>query len=730
MTIEYGHSHFAALLLLFIPLGWWFAYEQKGSFFRYPWIVLVLFYSLLVFTFGRFSLLLALLQLPAIYYFTAGRALKKRRNIFLLLGLVFFCLTAFVVGLSFLDDCAVSEFKLQLCKPLSREVRPEYFKQALGAFLDNPSTGYGPGTFELITRRYTTVPAYSSVFAHNVFLQIAGESGIFAFIFFTAFVFASIRKLFLQVFKKNARHRFLPGMILIGFVTLFFNSLVDFDWNMFPTFSISMLLLAVGLWQRKTSSGKVNSENKKIYLLWLVISSLVVSYGLLVGVTKYLIISGKPMAAFDLFPYVHKLSKTFFDADKNSQQRNKLYDVYEFHSDALLKQIQSEENANTKIQLYKKLIRVNPWMVTDESYLKLLVQEDMYSELGSSAYTALMLIDVVHSETRIDFTNRRSQLLKYLHMSALKEIETGNLELATQYYSVILNHFYLISDDDWYILYNQYIADQDYSWGEAISTYFKLLANEDRALATSEILSVLHMVEVSQQSSERDEIFAGTQLAVITNLIANDYLQSGDSLRAAELYVAAQKLDSHIFSIVMPGFINHTIPNDQEDAFWDALYSIAGESYANYSDVVASEYRRRFLSAVQRGDIDLARKYYTKYREIDFRDTQPLALSEIVELQQLANKFIKSGESNSAEKALELLFNTNSYESKIQLGNYYVFIEKDDLAMAHFEECLSEWQSQYGMVHKGCEISIQNLRSENIDRNSYWHTSEYLIHSL
>ena len=34
-TTKHGHSHFAALLLMLIPLGWWFSFSGKHKFFHY-----------------------------------------------------------------------------------------------------------------------------------------------------------------------------------------------------------------------------------------------------------------------------------------------------------------------------------------------------------------------------------------------------------------------------------------------------------------------------------------------------------------------------------------------------------------------------------------------------------------------------------------------------------------------------------------------------------------------
>lgn len=66
----------------------------------------------------------------------------------------------------------------------SDRLRVNYAKQAIQAIRTYPITGYGPGTFELVSRRFQTKPAEYSKYAHSLPLEFLAEHGVITFVFF------------------------------------------------------------------------------------------------------------------------------------------------------------------------------------------------------------------------------------------------------------------------------------------------------------------------------------------------------------------------------------------------------------------------------------------------------------------------------------------------------------------------------------------------------------------
>ena len=96
--------------------------------------------------------------------------------------------------------------------------RLRYYKHSLTQFYETPFMGVGIGNWKLYSIDYDKndingfiVPYH----AHNDFLQILAEMGIFALIFYISFLFYSIKTLFNNKLFENNLNIFLMGSILI-----------------------------------------------------------------------------------------------------------------------------------------------------------------------------------------------------------------------------------------------------------------------------------------------------------------------------------------------------------------------------------------------------------------------------------------------------------------------------------------------------------------------------------
>lgn len=99
--------------------------------------------------------------------------------------------------------------------------RIEYWKAALKIIKDNLFFGIGAGTFKFIQPEYIFKGLYSE-YAHNYYLQIAAESGIFALLAFCFLIFVILKK---GINTKN----YIEIGIFVSVLAFLIHNFVDFD---------------------------------------------------------------------------------------------------------------------------------------------------------------------------------------------------------------------------------------------------------------------------------------------------------------------------------------------------------------------------------------------------------------------------------------------------------------------------------------------------------------------
>jgi O-antigen ligase len=99
--------------------------------------------------------------------------------------------------------------------------RLRYYKHCLTQFYETPLTGVGIGNWKLYSIDYDKKDINGFIVpyhAHNDFLQILAELGIFGFIFYLSFLFYSTKKLFKNEFFESNFNIFLIGSIAVYFL--------------------------------------------------------------------------------------------------------------------------------------------------------------------------------------------------------------------------------------------------------------------------------------------------------------------------------------------------------------------------------------------------------------------------------------------------------------------------------------------------------------------------------
>lgn len=123
--------------------------------------------------------------------------------------------------------------------------RQNIYAWAFESFLDHPLLGTGPGTFPLMLGRYQKIPYISGLYAHNHYLQIASEMGLFGLLL----LLALLAWLFWKGFKitNSLPPLSIERSMATSFLTALFASAlhagIDFDWS-YPAIALGVVLEA------------------------------------------------------------------------------------------------------------------------------------------------------------------------------------------------------------------------------------------------------------------------------------------------------------------------------------------------------------------------------------------------------------------------------------------------------------------------------------------------------
>lgn len=108
-------------------------------------------------------------------------------------------------------------------------VRWEYWTAGIKMIRDYPVFGIGPCNFSVFYPQYKLDIAEEVQYAHNNFLQIWTEQGIFGFIAFSLIWFIAIKKGLYTSLHTGARRLLSLGLV-VGLFSFAIHNLVDFDW--------------------------------------------------------------------------------------------------------------------------------------------------------------------------------------------------------------------------------------------------------------------------------------------------------------------------------------------------------------------------------------------------------------------------------------------------------------------------------------------------------------------
>lgn len=253
---NYGHNHYAAFLLLVIPIFWWqllFMDKQNRDNKLLTIILLISSYLLIIFSLARLALLISLLQLFAVFFvnkkvFASFRidALAKvlaKTFIFAFLSIgTIFLFLSIPLNKNGTSLCPLIFSNKEICKPLLENDRFIYWRKAWLIFKDNPIFGVGLKNFNFAGRQFPIKNQQIISYAHNIFLHNLAEGGLIVGGFFIFFIFYIFYRSFI-VLKKNDKSIY--KFLWLAALSSLLNAMFDFDWNFFIIFTLTLIFLAI-----------------------------------------------------------------------------------------------------------------------------------------------------------------------------------------------------------------------------------------------------------------------------------------------------------------------------------------------------------------------------------------------------------------------------------------------------------------------------------------------------
>lgn len=456
---SYGHNHFANVLILFLPIIWWFLYNKK---IRYWPIFLVVGYSLLLMSFGRVAIIIGLLQPLMLVLLLkrsdqiSSRRLKnffannKLKQILLSVGLT----SVIFIGFSFSGFFSSHHFCTEwdssrlICKSSSGSARLEYWRQAVLAIDSRPIFGYGPGTFYLISKKLSADGLTVSN-AHNQILEYSAEHGLIAGFLFFLLIILIAKNLYDSAIKDNS---FFSIAVSIAVFSVIIKSMFDYTWSFYAIAASTLMLssFAISIKNNVTTRQKSN-EGTSLSRFKLIASALFIFFiPLLYLLSEFLLATGNHhLVAKHFPPFYHQSIIMANYAAQDDEIENYLSTHYRHHPKVLSWFLENNPNHPNWLKFYYFYDKTSPThrYYFPDLYLRLKAegrQDDLEKELRQTLFGARSLrSNILEKSTIRDF------LLNEYFAIGQSWVDLGDYDRA-------LSIFELISDYDfWFFSNNQ-----------------------------------------------------------------------------------------------------------------------------------------------------------------------------------------------------------------------------------------------------------------------------------
>ena len=260
-----------------------------------------------------------------------------------------------------------------------------YFREALMGFADRPLFGYGPGNFTAISRNYAAASrgTFGSV-AHNIFLDILSGSGIFAFAFFSPFIFL--------ILKKSRKTIHYP--LLIFLLSCF---MITYIYAM-PAVLILFFILAGLVYEER--------EQLKLNHFGIVFAAMIFIAATYLGYSEALYLKGDQARSLQIYPFRKEAYEEYMSQipPDNKAEAYKYINMYKKNFPGVFEQLNYSANTYKRIgdyersledfmTIYKNGTGFNPAIAREIHLLYLLMDDPVSSYRFSMGFVRKILSD-------------------------------------------------------------------------------------------------------------------------------------------------------------------------------------------------------------------------------------------------------------------------------------------------------------------------------------------------
>lgn len=707
---SYGHNHLASYLLLILPISWWWVYKSRSTVFL---LIPLLCTISLVFSFGRVAVIIGLLQLFAVVYLFAKSGLFSQLNFTVqftviqkkfitLLLLVLFSLFLSVLFFKFIfsvvyavlpnSGCPIPQYRVQLCKPITSESRPEYWLQAIRAVVEYPITGYGIGTFSLISNRYASQPWNITGYAHNAYLQFFAETGIIGGVLYPAvvglFLYVVLNSLNqLNQTKKNSTFFSVDVLfvysVLLGFSSLLVNNFFDFDWS-FVAVSLSAVVLVVlgssGTNPNSKVGNTILSLTSKIFAAVLVF--IMGTLFVLTAITEWFYHQKKYEPIVHFFPYVSHYSVAFAEYTQwQDDELSTLVSIHHRNPNFLSTVLRNYQTNAAWIEWYTMLQTAEPYNQFTQSLVHEWLKEYGTLEQKIDFYHSFFVsLDAIKSRKN---TIEASSILHARSAIAKTYVETANEVYLTNDLQAAVGMYLRAQQVDQWIL-----KESNLAFLEANSTlpdiYFvhSIADQVGEKIGENNLLKFVSLYRQLLVKKMNEEISLMKNGDVSAIAVANNHAFNLRSYR--HILEIAPWLSDEIWKEVSGFYVDtgtggskvSEIEVRQWYSFWEEIQGFGGSGDSrlmldsNFEKILAQELQRAANFALTKQDSETAIELVQKMQHV--------RTYEYAEMAQLAHLYAYLGDSEAAKKAYTDCAQTyeqisqNDSHFDCNVGLYYV----------------------------------------------------------
>lgn len=390
---SYGHNHFATLLILFLPYFWQNIIIDKQIKKTSELYWLLFFYIVLLLSFARVAIFLAVLQLLILVFLNFQKLKKlnslkqrllKNLSLFFLLSLVL--LIAFVFKLHYAPSelCRNRDSNFQhFCKDVTQDDRLIYWKQAINFSRQKSLIGHGLNSFVLVFRNQASSDISVARYVHNEFLQTLTDTGLIgSFLYFLSFFTLLILSVILVIKKPSSRNQGL----LLGILSLYLIAIFDFDWQFSAIFSLLLIFLAIVLRQNLFLTKKLRTKavHSRSFL------SVVVCFIFFISSICLITISFTHLAsklfkkfstanrAFIMFPLLENPDYSASINALNQENQDFMFKIYKNDANFLLNYFEYTDDKKLQKKIYLQLLNINPRFVIKPDFFEFLMENELW----------------------------------------------------------------------------------------------------------------------------------------------------------------------------------------------------------------------------------------------------------------------------------------------------------------------------------------------------------------